>query len=784
MVNTYVKVLTSNFFAQETIRELNLLDRPEFTVALKGGDERHHIIAFISDAADLLASEAYSWARIPFIAVGLANQSPPIAPGPPAHTGHEVYQGQTEFERTATVERSEQAVGEAERAGQHRPIWPDEGEGLTVLDRLKWMVEGQDLSAAALEARYEELGSNQVFKTEHGAQTGGEVGRLGVVTSSLGEGGLSPVAGGGSRDAVMTEATEFFLDRLGVDATTKSYAISVAFTSVEPETAAQVANTMAELFVEKQLEAKRIANTGTLDWLTGRLNELRAQVVEADKAAETYREKNQLLASGRGLAFDDQELAALSDELIKARAERLATEAKLRRIKELRAKGESLDAVPEVLLSPYIVDLRDREMDVLRQEAQLRQEFGPLHPSMIEIESEKDKLTARIDAEIQRVIGSIANQIATIQVREDTLTAKLEEAKAGSLQNSRAEIQLRILEREAESTRTLYATFLDRFKQLTEQRELLEPGARVVSKAPVPTEPSFPKVKLMAGAGFMGSLMFGLLLAFVVDRVDGGLRTGRQTEAVLSAPSIGLIPKVGRAVRGHGPHLYLARKPISPYAEAIRAVQTALYFSNVDRPPQVVLVTSSLPAEGKTTLALSLATLLAASGHKTVALDLDLRAPALGRRFGKPRRGDLIDYMKGQKELDEILHEVDEVDNLHVIRTRRLAGSPTDVLASQKMAALMADLRARYQYVILDSPPLLGMSDALFAAHLADATVFVVRWSKTGEEVAQRALGILRDSGTRIAGVVLTQVNVRRQRKYSPAEVAQYYGRYRKYYVH
>jgi polysaccharide biosynthesis transport protein len=603
-------------------------------------------------------------------------------------------------------------------------------------------------------------------------------------TSAPDEGLGSPAAAeNGAHDRLMQKVTESFLAKLEVGPSGQSYAISIDFTSVDPETAARVANTMAELYVEDQLGSKQATTTGAVEWLDNRLDELRRQLVESERAAEEYRVENELAVSGDGLQFSDEEVAALTQELISTQAERVATQAKLDSIRQVRSSGQNLASVPEVMMSPIIADLRLQEMELLRSEAQLRQEYGPRHPTILQLEADKDKLAARVDAEARNIIAGLKNQVAAIEAREQTLQASLARARSISTDKSRAEIQLRLLEGEVASTRTLYTMLLDRFKELTAQSELLAPGVRVISAAGVPVKPSAPQVKLIAGAGFIGSLMFGTLLAFVVDRLDRGLRTGRQTEDVLNLPSIGLVPKLGGALRGQSAHRYLAEKPTSAYAEAIRGVQTALCFSNVGQPPQVVLVTSSVPSEGKTTLALSLATLLAQSGYRTVAVDLDLRRPNLGRPSREAGGGDLVDYVRGEKMLDEILHLVDHVHNLHIVPARRLTVSPIDLLNSARMTSLMAELRQRYDYVVLDSPPLLGMSDTRFAARLADAVVFVVRWSKTAEEVALKAVDVLRDSDVPIAGAVLTQVDVRRHRRYSPEDVLHYYGQYKKYYV-
>jgi polysaccharide biosynthesis transport protein len=704
-INTHVKFLTSNSFAKKVIDRLNLVRDAEFNSALRNADvpgELHPVL-----------SRVVSWAEIPLIAIGLANQPPAKAQDPL---------------------RSGAFNNAAELAPQSASLYGSAANGVAA--------SGRDDGAGSL-----------------------------------------AVAEEGADDALMEKVTESFLKQLEVDPSGQSYAITVAFTSVHPETAARVANTMAELYAEHQLEAKQAATTGALEWLAHRLDELRDQLVQSERAAEEYRAENELAVRGDGLKFSDEELAALTQELIAAQAERVATEAKLNRIRQVRGSREALESVPEVMMSPIIAELRQQEMEILRAEAQLRQEYGPRHPTVIQIQADKDKIAARINAETRNIIASLENQVATIQAREQTLQENLARAKTTSAANNQAEIQLRILEGEAESTRALYTTLLDRFKELTAQRELLQPGVQVISTAAVPLTPSAPQVKLILGAGFMGSLMFGTLLAFVLDRLDRRLRTGRQAEEALGLPHIGLIPKLGSEVRGHGAHRCLVEKPTSAYAEAIRGVQTALYFSNVDQPPQVVLVTSSVPAEGKTTLALSLATLLAQSGCRTVAVDLDLRHPSLGRPAREDGGGDLVDYLRGERGLDDILHGVNQLPTLHIVPGRRFAGSPTDLLASQRMAAFMAELRARYDYVVLDSPPLLGMSDSRFAARLADAVVFVVRWSKTGEEIARKALDILRESDAPIAGVVMTQVDVRRHRKYSPEDVLQYYGEYKKYYT-
>ncbi len=585
----------------------------------------------------------------------------------------------------------------------------------------------------------------------------------------------------GRNERVMDLAFRIFQDNLDVIQSGDSYVITIGFTSTDPDKSARIANRIAEFYVEDQLAAKRAATARAAEWLGERIAELRAQLMEAERAAESYRAANELVGAAGGPGLTDQELSTLQRDLIITRAGQDEKGAKLRLIRELWSRGESLDSVAEVMASPVITSLRLEEARLLREAAQLAQEFGPRHPRILQLEADKANLAARIDAEIRNIARNLENEIDVARTRERTIQEQLDRVRAQSSAHNQAQVQLRILERDAESTRNLYTAFLNRFKELNEQQDLIEPGVRIVSTAMVPETPSFPRPKLMLIVGLTSSLMIGTMLAFLADRLDSGLRRGREVEQTLHVPNLAFVPKAGRIKSSKHLHHYVVDKPQSAYAESVRTVLSALRFANIDEPPQVVLVTSSLPEEGKTTLAMSLAATAARDGHKTVLVDLDLRHPSIARCLKGSRNPDLLDFLVGRQELDDILHPDDRVKNLHIIPVRRVS-NPTELIASQRMALLMRELRERYRYVILDSPPLLGIPETRFAALLADVVVFAVRWGKTAEQPARNAMRILRDSRAKVAGAVVTQVNVSRHKKFEASDVIHYHGKYNKYY--
>ena len=443
------------------------------------------------------------------------------------------------------------------------------------------------------------------------------------------------VRGGGweRHDPLMEKVTETFLGQL-VGPSGQSYAISVDFTSIDPETAARVANTIAELYVEHQLGAKQAATTGAVDWLAHRLDELREQLVQSEQAAEEYRVEHELAVSGDGLQFSDEEVAALAQELISTQAERVATQAKLDSIRQVRSSGQSLASVPEVMMSPMIADLRLRKWASCAQ-AQLRREYGPRHPTILQLQADRvsslpgwarkrehhrwpcepgsDHPGPRADA----ASGSGACQI-DLDGQEPSRDPVAATRRRGGIDAHAVHDAARPVQGAHRAARAAGAGGAGDFRGGGPGEAQCSPGEADRGRG----------IHRLLDVRRAARLRHRPPRSGAAHRPASG--GGAQSSAHRPRS------QARRYLRGQGAHVYLAEKPTSAYAEAIRSVQTALCFSNVDQPPQVVLVTSSVPAEGKTTLALNLATLLAQSGYRTVAVDLDLR-----RRISDGLRGRL-----------------------------------------------------------------------------------------------------------------------------------------------
>lgn len=571
---------------------------------------------------------------------------------------------------------------------------------------------------------------------------------------------------------------------LQITARGRSYVIAISLDSGEAAKAKRIVDTVTDFYLVDQLQAKLDANKRAMDFFNERLDELRRNVELAERAAATFREKSGLTL-GKEATVATQSLSELNSQLIQARAQRADRESRLIALKEAARNPATLGGITEVLANPLISSLRAQEAEVARRIGDLNQRYGENHPRLLQARAEQGQIQARISTEVAKIIGSVQGDAEAARAKEKQLedqVAQLERQAGGLGQN---EVELRQLEREAQSTRSVYEDFLKRFKELREQQDLQQPDARVLSPATNSNGSVYPRYVLTMALAAAAGLVLGIGLIALIERLDGGFRTGDQIERLTGRPLIGMVPGLSRMTLGKAtPAGFAIEKSSSAYAEALRSAYTAIKLGMLDHPPRVIMVTSSLPREGKSTFVCSLGGLMARANptKKILVVDADLRRSSVVRSLGvTPTGGTIDDYLSGAKTLPEVVGK-DEVSGLYYIPARSNTPNPAEIVDSQAMRQFVKSLSESFDLVLIDTPPLMAVSDARIVSNLADYVIFLVRWEKTPRELAINALRLLRDAHRHV-GVVLSQVNVRRHSRYGYGDYGYYYSKYRDYYT-
>jgi len=582
---------------------------------------------------------------------------------------------------------------------------------------------------------------------------------------------------------VVDSAREELLDvagalqgHLGVTNDGRSYVIRIRVQSEDPKLAATLANAYASAYLDSQLDAKFNAVQRANQWLNDHLTELRTKVEASDRAVQVYAAEHNLtpIASQGGATVTSQQISELNTQLVLASADLAQKKANLQQVQgSIRSGGVS--AAAQVLSSQLIQALREQESALAEREADLATRYKPEHPAMINIKAQERDLNGKIQAETDRIVRGMEGDVSAAQAKVDSLTQSLNDLQGG-IQGG-AGVELRELQREADANRTLYESFLNRFKQTSAQEDIQQADAHIISDATVPSEPSYPKKVPLVGFAFLSSIMIGIFAAFGIERLDLGFRTGEQFEKLAQIPVLGLEPAMET---GEMPQDIVVQRPVSSYAEAIRSIRTALRYSDVDNPPKVVMVTSSLPEEGKTIFSLSLARSVAKSGGKALLIDCDLRRPAIAKIFDVDADPGLLSLFDDGASMASVI-KVDEISGMDFIPVASKTSNPQDLLGSKHMKTLIDTMRKRYDLIVLDTPPLLAVSDALVLSHFADATIFIARWARTPRSVVLGALKTFRTIGGKLAGVVLSRVDMRSHSTYGYGDPGYYYGYYGKH---
>lgn len=590
---------------------------------------------------------------------------------------------------------------------------------------------------------------------------------------------LTPVQQQRQRDAVIDR----LLGGLSVRRAGFTYVIRIDYEAESPSKAAAVANKFAELYLLEQLEAKFDATQQAATWLNNRLAELRTQVISDEAAVQQFKIANNLL-SASGTNLTEQEISNYNQTLAQARAQVAEDEARLSTARRQLAAGSSGDDVGEALSSPVIQQLRAQRAQVSGQVADLQGRYGERHPEMLKAKRQLSDIDVQIEQEIQRIISNLEARASVSRQRAAALAGSLGGAKGTLAANNRAMVRLNELQRTAEASRTLYESYLGRYKETSTQQGIEQSDARIVSKAKIPTGQSSPNVTRNLMLGLMLALGAGLGGVFLLETLDAGLATAEDVERRLETSYLGGIPLLASVADGGdlSPVDHVVAKPLSGFSEAFRNLRTSILYSRLGEPVQVVAVTSALPGEGKTTTAVCLSRVAALQGLKVIVLDCDLRRRAVNRLLKEEPKVGLLEVLVGQATLQQAVN-VDKDTGAHFLPLAHSAFTPKDVFGTTAMDRLLEELRARYDLIILDTAPVLPVADTRVLAPKADTVVFLARWRKTPQHAIEAAFRLFDGAGANIGGVALTQVDMREQAKYGYGDPGYYYAEYKKYYV-
>ena len=588
------------------------------------------------------------------------------------------------------------------------------------------------------------------------------------------------------QESQLNNLTNKFLSKVTVSQVKRSQVINIAVETQDPKLAAIIANEVADQYIVGQLQAKFDATKKATDWLNDQLGDLKQKLENSERAVENYRKNHNLVEVSKGTGVTQQQLSEINSQLISARAQRAEAEAKYQQVESITRNGQDIDSVAEVLNSGLISSLRGQEAEVQRKYSEMLVEYGARHPKMIQMQAELADIKAKIDTEVKKIAAGLRHSLDVARARENSLASSLQQMESKTAGNSQAEVELRALEREATANKVLFETFLGRFKETASTQGIEQADARVISFAEVPLSASFPKKNLMITVSILGALFFAIFLAFVLEILNPGIRSPEQVSQLFNLTTLGIVPKT---VNINIPVLqYLLEKPQSALAEALNTLRISLSLLNPDSDVKSVLISSALPSEGKSTLASLLSRHSAAAGKKVVLVDADLRRPTIAKMFDLDKKTlgltDLL--MNHTLTLTDVLVK-DSATGLSILTRGHAAFlNPSDLFASQRMKALLEQLKQEFDLVIVDSAPIMAVPDSRILAGLVDKILFVVNWDTTPKKVVATALHIFaKDGHNNLAGIVLQKVNLEQYGRYGYGDSGYYYsyGRYKQYYT-
>lgn len=580
-----------------------------------------------------------------------------------------------------------------------------------------------------------------------------------------------------------TRLTEAFHKALTVQLIPKTQIVELRFRSRDPRLSAQVSNAVAATYIEYNFQTKYRATLQTSDWLTKQLDDLKQHAADAQEKLTDYQKKTGILGTDETHNIILDKLEDLNKQLSVAEGERIVKEAKYR-----IGMTENPELIANLSPDSVLAALCKQRAEIRGSYAQLTAKYGTSYPRVVQLQAELAELDEALQREIKKVGEAVRADYQAALKSEQMLQASFDKQKGEAYKLNQDAIQYAILRRDVESSRDLYDGLLKKLKEAGILAGLKSSSISIVDQASPPVEPVEPNLPLNLALSLMGGILGGVALAFVVENTDNSLCTPQDIETYCQLPSLGVIPSLAGTVRNAGKQLTRGERQFVPpvtmehrnsgSAEAFRALRTSLLLSSPVTPPQVILVTSAMMQEGKTFNAVNLAVVLAQTGQKVLVVDSDMRRPAVHRCLGIPMDSGLSACLAGTESPDNAPKAIEQIPGLHVVTAGHIPPYPSEMLASDAMPQLVQRWREKFRYIVIDTPPVLAVTDAVVCARIADVVVLIARSGQSRRQSLLRTRDVLRKVRANIVGVVVNDLS------FDSVEYSQYYGHYGSEYSH
>ena len=565
-----------------------------------------------------------------------------------------------------------------------------------------------------------------------------------------------------------------FLGRLVVKRVPNSRLIEVQFEAEDPQLAAQIVNGHLHNYVEENFRSKYDATTQASNWLSAELEELRIKVEKSEDARIAYQRENQIWQIDEKEDITSQKLGDLSKAVTEAQTDVAQKEALYR-----MAISGNVDALPAARNNDVVSTLLKRKSELDEQHAEALDQYGPNFPKVLRLAAQQKEVEESLANARKTMVESVEEEFNTARSHVELLQEALDKQKAEANDLAEKLVQYHILQHDAESNKQLYDGLLQKLKEAGITAGLRSSNIRVVDPALAPSSPSRPQKARNILLAILVGLVGGVGLALFREYLDNTVKSPDDIESLTGLPSLAVVPSLPGLRTSHSRFSRLARQaapqsasgprvellsyiqPKSQISEAFRALRTSLLLSQADHPPQVILVTSALPREGKTTAAVNLAVTLAQLGDRTLLMDSDLRKPGIRRALNLTigKEMGLSSYLAGVSTLDEVIIPHPTINNLAALTTGPVPPSPADLLSSHRMREAIVELRHRFKFIVIDSPPVMAATDAVIPSALTDGVLLVVRSGETPKEAFTRTRDLLAAVKCRLLGVVLNAVD-------------------------